>query len=102
MKLTENTVNVSLRTELIHTITEMGHPKEFAELVAKNLGSDKAMIRMLGYLYHVKPKSAEMIADEMLAIMEDRATWIKKKELEYYNSKYNELLNYGLDGKNRD
>lgn len=51
MKLTENTVNVSLRTELINTITEMGHPKEFAELVAKNLGSDKAMIRMLGYLY---------------------------------------------------
>ena len=42
------------------------------------------------------PKSADEIADEMLAIMEDRERWIQKKTAEYYNSKYNELLYYGI------
>ena len=39
---------------------------------------------------------AEEIADEMLAIMEDRNRWIQKKEAEYYNAKYNEMLYNGL------
>ena len=41
----------------------------------------------------------EMIADEMLAIMEDRERWIRKKTAEYYNGKYNELLWYGFEGE---
>ena len=32
----------------------------------------------------------------MLAIMEDRNRWIQKKEAEYYNAKYNEMLYNGL------
>ena len=36
-------------------------------------------------------------ADEMLAIMSDRERWIQKKEAEYYNSRYNDLLNNGLE-----
>ena len=54
------------------------------------------MSRMIGYLHHARPKSAEDIADEMLAIMEDRERWVQKKTSEYYNTKYNELLWYGL------
>ena len=60
--------------------------------------TEKTMSRMIGYLNHAKPRSAEEIADEMLAIMEDRERWIKKKSAQYYNSRYNEILNYGLDG----
>ena len=56
------------------------------------------MSRMIGYLHHAKPRSAEEIADEMLAIMEDRERWIQKKSAQYYNNRYNEILYYGLDG----
>jgi hypothetical protein len=51
---------------------------------------------MIGYLRHARPRSAEEIADEMLAIMEDRERWIQKKSAQFYNSKYNEILYYGL------
>ena len=57
------------------------------------------MSRMIGYLHHAKPRSAEEIADEMLAIMSDRERWIKKKEAEQANAKYNELLYYGLSSE---
>ena len=32
----------------------------------------------------------------MLAIVDDRDRWAKKKANEYYNRKYNELLYHGL------
>ncbi|MBO5998208.1 MAG: hypothetical protein J6P87_00810 [Lachnospiraceae bacterium] len=82
--------------ELVQTIVKMGYPEEFGKAVANNLRSEKTMSRMIGYLHHAKPRSAEEIADEMLAIMDDRERWIRKKEAEFYNSKYNELLYYGL------
>jgi len=43
-----------------------------------------------------KPKSQEEIVDEMLVISSEIDIWRKKKAAEYYNSKYNELLNFGL------
>lgn len=82
--------------ELIETLVRMGYPEEFGKAIAKNLGSEKLMRRMAAYLRIAKPRSAEEIADEMLAIMEDRERWIKKKTTEYYNGKYNEMLNYGI------
>lgn len=87
---------VRLYHELINKIVRMGYPKEFGYMVAKNLGTPKTLSRMIGYLGHAKPRSAEEIADEMLAIMDDRNRWIQKKEAEYYNQKYNEMLYYGL------
>ncbi len=83
--------------ELLQAVTRKGYPEEFGKAIAKNLGSEKMMRRMTSYLYSANPRSAEEIADEMLAIMSDRERWIQKKETEYYNSKYNELLNNGLD-----
>lgn len=78
--------------ELIGTIVKMGYPEEFGQVIAKNLGSEKTMRRMTAYLHNAKPRSAE----EMLAIMSDRERWIKKKEAEEANAKYNELLYFGL------
>ncbi len=83
--------------ELVQTITRMGYPEEFGKAIAKNLGSENTMTRMTAYLRSANPRSAEEIADEMLAIMSDRERWIQKKEAEYYNSKYNDLLNNGLE-----
>ncbi len=79
--------------ELIDTITRMGYPEEFGKAIAKNLGSEKTMRRMTAYLYSARPRSAEEIADEMLAIMSDRERWIRKKEAEEANARYNEYLN---------
>lgn len=85
-----------LARELVDTLVRMGYPEEFGHAIVQNLRTEKTMSRMIGYLRHAKPRSAEEIADEMLAIMEDRKRWVQKKEAEYYNSKYNEMLYYGL------
>lgn len=55
------------------------------------------MSRMLSYLYNVKPQSAELIVDEMLAICSDIDRWKDKKASEEANIRYNEILYYGLD-----
>lgn len=86
-----------LYQELIQAIVRLGYPQSFGILVAENLHTEKTMTRMLGYLRNAKPKKAEEIADEMLAIMAEREQWVRKKTAEFYNSKYNELLNKGLE-----
>lgn len=96
--MTENQFEWSRkRDELVSAIRQLGFPKELGEQIAKQLGSPKAMDRMLAYLYNVKPGTAELIVDEMLAICSDIDTWHNKKAAEEANSKYNQLLYYGLD-----
>ena len=85
-----------IRDRLIWTIARMGYPEEFGAAVADSLGTEMTMSRMIWYLQHAKPRSAEEIADEMLAILDDRDRWVKKKKVEYYNRKYNEFLYEGL------
>lgn len=84
---------VSLSSLLIMQITELGFPDEFASLISGQLRSERAQRRMLGYLRLAKPKRAEDIADEMLAIQEEGRAWASKKASEYYNAKYNAYLN---------
>ena len=88
--------------DLVQTLVRMGYPKEFGAVIADNLRTEKTMSRMIGYLKQASPRSADEIADEMLAIMEDRERWIRKKTAEYYNSKYNELLWYGIGGETEE
>jgi len=82
---------------LIIAITELGYPEEFGKQIAKNLGSEKMMTRMCAYLHSANPRTAEEIADEMLALMSDRERWIQKKEAEEANRAYNEILLRGLE-----
>ena len=82
-----------LHDELVKELTRMGHPREFAEAIAAQLGTEMTMDRMIRYLHQARPRSAEEIADEMLAICADRDRWRDKKVAEYYNQKYNEWLN---------
>ena len=65
--------------------------------MAKQLGSPKAMERMLSYLYNVKPESVELVVDEMLAICSDIESWRDKKASEEANARFNEVLNFGLE-----
>ncbi len=84
------------RDELAAAVKNIGYPEELAGLLAKNLGSPKAIRRMTSYLYQVRPKSEEIIIDEMLAIMSEIAVWREKKASEEANAAYNEMLYYGL------
>ena len=90
------------RDELVSAIKQLGFPKELGSQIAKQLGSPKAMDRMLAYLYNVKPRTAELIVDEMLAIRSDIDSWHNKKAAEEANAKYNQMLYYGLGTEDID
>ena len=51
---------------------------------------------MTVYLRNVKPKKAEMVVDEMLAIMSEIEAWREKKSSQEANAAYNELMYYGF------
>ena len=85
------------KDELILTLEQMGYPPEFGRTVADQLGHELVVRRMISYLRQVKPGNIELIVDEMLSIISDRDAWIRKKQVQYYNAKYNEFLYYGLD-----
>ena len=70
------------KRNLTAAVTSLGFPAELSDLLAKELGSPRAIDRMTSYLYHVRPKAMEIIADEMLAISSMAETWREKKESE--------------------
>lgn len=88
---------VLARDGMNRELKALGFPEELGNEIAKNLGSPKAILRMTAYLQYVKPKSAELVVDEMLAICSEIAAWKEKKRSEEANARYNEILNYGLD-----
>lgn len=81
------------KNRLVSEICHLGFPEELGNEVARNLGSPKAMERMISYLHYVKPKKAELIVDEMLAICSEIEVWRDKKESQRANAKYNEYMN---------
>ena len=81
------------KEELVAALTSLGHPEELGELIARQLGSPKAIRRMTSYLYQVKPRNAEEVVDEMLAISAEIEAWRRKKASEQANASYNEYLN---------
>ena len=85
------------KDSLVKAVEGLGFPAELGEAVARHLGSPKAMERMISYLDYVKPKSDELIVDEMLAIRSEIDAWREKKASEEANARYNEMLYYGLD-----
>ena len=87
----------SAKNELVRAVENLGIPAALGEAVAKHLGSPKAMERMTAYLRYVKPRSEELIVDEMLAIRSEIDAWRDKKASEEANARYNGILYYGLD-----
>ncbi len=85
------------RDELNMSLHTLGFPTELGDAIAKQLGSPKAMYRMISYLDNVKPKTAELVVDEMLAIRSEIDAWRDKKESEAANAAYNEMLYRGFE-----
>ena len=88
---------VIAKGRMMDAMKVLGFPEALGDELVKNLGSPKAMDRMTSYLKNVKPKKAELVVDEMLAICSDIARWRDKKESERANAKYNEILYFGLE-----
>ena len=76
------------RDELVETVVELGFPETLGNEIVKNLGSAKAMRRMTGYLWHVRPEKIELVVDEMLAIKSEIEAWREKKESEEASARY--------------
>ena len=82
---------------LIKALTSLSFPAELGDMIARDIGSPKGIERMTSYLYHVRPESIELIADEMIAIKSDIDRWRDRKESLKANEAYNNVLNNGLD-----
>ena len=82
--------------ELYEMMLDRGYPEEFCDLISKNLNTDFTATRMMGYLYRYSNPRLEDVADEMLAILDDRNRIMEKKELEEINTKWNEFLHTGI------
>ncbi len=79
--------------EFMTAAGEIGLPEEVSRIIARNLSSPIGLRRMASYLRNAHPRSMEEIADEMVALMEDREAWIRKKQAEESSNRYNEWLN---------
>ena len=81
------------RDRLSAAVRSLGYPEEFADLLAGQLKSPKAIDRMTAYLYHARPGSIEIIVDEMLAIVSEIDAWREKKESLEAQAGYSAWLN---------
>ena len=82
------------RDRLVATVTALGFSAELADLMARQLGSPKAIDRMTSYVRQARPRTEEMLVDEMLAIKGEIETWRAKKEAEEAQASYNARLYY--------
>ena len=85
---------VQARDRLVEAVTGIGFPAELAELMAKQLGSPKAIDRMTSYIHQARPRTEEVLVDEMLTICAEIETWREKKESQEAQARYNARLYY--------
>ena len=83
------------RDNLIRIVTSLGFSSELGDLLARELGSPKAIDRMTSYVRQAHPRTEEMLVDEMLAIKAEIDAWREKKEAMEAQASYNARLFYG-------
>ena len=84
------------RNRLVSAVTALGFSAELAELMARQLGSPKAIDRMTAYVRQARPDSEAMLVDEMLSVCAEIAAWKEKKAGEEAQITINSMLYYGL------
>ena len=87
------------RDSLTDALTQLGFPGELGDLLARQLQSPRAIDRMTSYVRQARPKSMEMLADEMLAIRAEIDAWREKKASQEAQAHYNAMLFYGGFGE---
>lgn len=98
--MTENQkVWAQARDRLVSAVVALGFPAELAELMAKQLKSPKAIDRMTSYIRQARPRTEEMLVDEMLAICAEIDAWREKKLSQDAQARYSAMLYYGELGQ---
>lgn len=64
---------------LARAVQWAGFPAEWAGVMARQLGSPRAIGRMTSYIYQARPRTEEMMVDEMLAICAEIDAWRERK-----------------------
>ena len=82
------------RDNLVTAVTNLGFSPELADLLARELGSPKAIDRMASYVRQAKPRNEEMLVDEMLAIKAEIEAWRERKAAMDAQASYNARLYY--------
>ena len=82
------------RDRLVVAVTALGFSAELADLMARQLGSPKAIDRMTSYVHQARPRTEEMLVDEMLAICAEIDAWRERKESQEAQARYNARLYY--------
>ncbi len=77
--------------ELFNTLRKRGFSLEFSDMISTQLNTTWTANRMIGYLRNLPHIREEDIVDEMLGILSDRDRIRQKKEMEYYQTKVNEI-----------
>ena len=90
------------RDRLVSAVTALGFSPELAELMARQLGSPKAIDRMTAYVAQARPDSEAVLVDEMLAICAEIEAWKEKKAGEEAQLTINSMLYYGLTEEEED
>ncbi len=90
------------RDRLAAAVRGLGYPEEFADLLAKQLGSPKAIDRLTAYIGKARPGSVEMIVDEMLAIRAEIDAWRERKDSLAAQADYSAWLSSDERWKNMD
>ena len=85
------------RNELVAAVVKLGFPPEFGSVIAEQLGGEKSMRHMTSYLRGAKPRSMEEVADELLAILEQRSSWVEHKISERANASITAFYNRPRD-----
>ena len=75
-------------------MTNLVFSSELADLLARELDSPKAIDRMASSVRQAKPRSEEMLVDEMLVIKAETEAWRERKEAMETHARYNARLYY--------
>ena len=67
------------RDRLVQAVTSLDFPAELGDLCARQIGSPRGIDRLTSYVYNVRPRSEELLVDEMLAIADQISTWREMK-----------------------
>ena len=68
------------RDRLVGAVTGLGLSESLANLLARELGSPKAIVQMARCVHRAHPNSEEILVDEMLAIKAEIDAWREKRK----------------------
>ena len=87
------------RDGLVEAVTGLGFFPELAEVLASELKSPKAIDRLTSYVRQARPRTEEMLVDEMLAIRAEIDAWRERKTSLEAQARYSAMLFDGPIGE---